>query len=652
MIAKWQRIVDLLARVINVPTGVITRLHPQEREFEILISSSNPENPYSVGGAYDLDAGYYCGEVIDNRQMKIIEDAHADPIWANGIEAKMGAISYLGCPLVWPDGEVFGVLCVVDTQANTYSETFQELMWQFKYAIDADLRIVIEADRQAHIEAALRENRQLLDAVISSSQSGIMAFRSVRDDAGEIVDFEWLLANPTAGQIVGRDVQHLIGHRLLVEMPGNRDEGLFKLYVQVVETGKILDHEHYYEHEGIRKWFRTTAVKMGDGFSVTFVDITKNKEAEQRLIEQNRFIEQVTDTAPYAIYVYDLVEERNVFANRYATQVMGMTKEKIKKEATAKEIQSRYHPEDKDIWMRFIKDVRQLKGNEVVSAEFRMRLMGDQDARWHWMRFWVTPFKYGPNGEVHQTLGMVLDVNDQKFAQQQAMNFALQQEKIRIMSDFIRDVSHEFRTPLSGINVATYLLRKRRDPEHIDEYTRRVEEHSRELMRLVETLLTMSRLDSESELPFDRVDINETVDKLVQNMADDAREKGVSIRQNLDSGFPDAVANMHYILTALEKVLDNAIRHTPEGGTITLSTRADDDEIIIEVRDTGEGIPPDIMPHIFDRFYRGDTAHSTRGFGLGLAIVKRIIDMHEGEIAVQSEFGKGACFTIKLPALL
>ncbi|MEA5619633.1 PAS domain S-box protein [Cronbergia sp. UHCC 0137] len=144
------------------------------------------------------------------------------------------------------------------------------------------------------VQNALQNSEMQLSGVLNSSLDGIMAFGSVRNDQGKIIDFEWLLSNPTAYQIVGRE--NLIGKRLLAELPGNKEEGLFDLYVKVVETGEPIQRQFYYNHDKIEYWFENIAVKLGDGFAVTFRNITANKKAEQALQILNKQLEErITD---------------------------------------------------------------------------------------------------------------------------------------------------------------------------------------------------------------------------------------------------------------------------------------------------------------------------------------------------------------------
>ncbi len=142
------------------------------------------------------------------------------------------------------------------------------------------------------IQEALKSSQIQLTSVLNSSLDGIMAFRAVRDRQGMIIDFEWLLSNPAACQMVGRSSEQLIGKRLLVEMPGNLKEGLFDQYVNVVESEKPYKREFYYNHDGIESWFENVAVKLEDGFAVTFRDITAIRQSEQAIQQVNQQLQE------------------------------------------------------------------------------------------------------------------------------------------------------------------------------------------------------------------------------------------------------------------------------------------------------------------------------------------------------------------------
>jgi PAS domain S-box-containing protein len=139
-----------------------------------------------------------------------------------------------------------------------------------------------EAEYQARVaEQALRESEARFRILHETSPDGFMILHSVRNEAGEIEDFAWDYVNPSAERLVGHPAEELRGRRLLEVFPGNRDEGLFDLYLEVVETGEPRQTEVRYSHEHLDLWLRVTAAQLGDGFAVSFTDISLRKRAEE-----------------------------------------------------------------------------------------------------------------------------------------------------------------------------------------------------------------------------------------------------------------------------------------------------------------------------------------------------------------------------------
>jgi len=134
-----------------------------------------------------------------------------------------------------------------------------------------------QSDRPAVSSGSVEYERDLLARVVQSSLNGIMALKAIRNDDGEIADFEWLLVNFMAEQMLGRSQQDLLGARLLEVVPGDRENGLFDRYVSVVESGQSMEHEHHFGDDDHQGWFRITGVKLDDGIVVTFGDITEYK---------------------------------------------------------------------------------------------------------------------------------------------------------------------------------------------------------------------------------------------------------------------------------------------------------------------------------------------------------------------------------------
>ena len=216
---------------------------------------------------------------------------------------------------------------------------------------------------------------------------------------------------------------------------------------------------------------------------------------------------------------------------------------------------------------------------------------------------------------------------------------------------FTADASHELRTPLALMRTTTELaLRRERTPEEYREFLRGIEAEVGQMTALTESLLEMARADSNGfHLPMAPTDLNRVVMEAAeqcQTLAD-----GKRIRLTADPAPTPAVANVDR--TAMRRVLlillDNALKHTPEGGSVTVAARGLDGQVGLSVADTGEGISPEALPHIFERFYRSDPARSGgSGFGLGLSIAQAIAQAHGTRIQVESARGAGARFTIVL----
>ncbi len=171
-----------------------------------------------------------------------------------------------------------------------YSESFDKWFSVSAYCPSKGRFVTVFEDITGRVRAEekRRETQEMLEGVLETSPLSIMVFSAVRDRSGEIVDFEWVMANPSAARTVGRTPEDLVGRRLLDVTPGNRDTGLFDAYVNVVESASPWRTEQYYEQDGIVAWFDIAAVKLGDGFVVTYDDVTDRKESERRLKRANR----------------------------------------------------------------------------------------------------------------------------------------------------------------------------------------------------------------------------------------------------------------------------------------------------------------------------------------------------------------------------
>ena len=217
---------------------------------------------------------------------------------------------------------------------------------------------------------------------------------------------------------------------------------------------------------------------------------------------------------------------------------------------------------------------------------------------------------------------------------------------------FTADAAHELRTQLSIISARAEAARGRpREPEYDRRVLDDVYEESQRLRGLVESLLTLARIDAGQPLTLGPVDLEDLVAATAERIAPRAHERGLELRTLIEETAP--VAGDHTWLTQLLlNLLDNAVRHTPPGGRVTLSLEPAPDGVAVRVADTGEGIATEHLPHVFERFYRADRARTraSGGTGLGLAICGWVAEAHHGRLMVESDLGHGTVFTLWLPA--
>lgn len=224
----------------------------------------------------------------------------------------------------------------------------------------------------------------------------------------------------------------------------------------------------------------------------------------------------------------------------------------------------------------------------------------------------------------------------------------------QIRRDFAANVSHELRTPLAGIKAVIETLAEGAidDREAAADFLTRADSEVDRLIQLVEELLDLSRIES-GEVPLNPrpTDVDGLVAEVVERLRPQAERKHVNLSVALSAKAGIAVIDPDRVERALVNLVQNAIKFTPEGGSVTVAALREADEVILRVSDTGIGIDTAALPRVFERFYKADPSRAGRaGSGIGLAIVKHAVEAHGGSVGVESELGRGSTFTVKLPA--
>jgi signal transduction histidine kinase len=336
-------------------------------------------------------------------------------------------------------------------------------------------------------------------------------------------------------------------------------------------------------------------------------------EASRRQAEEARRIQDLTlGSMQEGVLLLD-GGWRTVFANEALERHLGARPEAL----------AQLFPVGIREMVRRVADTRSIEATEL-----------DIGAPTRWLRITATPA--GSDGSV---LVVVTDITEPRRIE-------------AVRRDFVANASHELKTPAASIQAAAETVRHAigDDPIAATRFAAQLERDAIRLSRIISDLLDLSRLEAGSDLR-ERVRLDELVSEEVGASRGHAGEGQLTLE--LDVAAPVAVTGSARDLSLLiRNLVDNAIRHTPAGGTIHVRLDRADGSALLTVMDTGVGIPSRDLPRIFERFYRVDRARSreTGGTGLGLAIVRHVVENHGGTVEVRSELGRGSTFEVRLPA--
>ena len=220
-----------------------------------------------------------------------------------------------------------------------------------------------------------------------------------------------------------------------------------------------------------------------------------------------------------------------------------------------------------------------------------------------------------------------------------------------LKTDFFSNVSHEMKTPLAVIqNYAQLLQKENLTEEERLEYTDSILQSTRKLSSLITNILKLNKLEKQTIRPApEQYDLCQQLCDCALQFEDAWEKKDLEFIAELEDRII-IQADPGLLELVWTNLLSNAVKFTPPGGTVTLTQTSDEKEVTVSVSDTGCGMDEKTLRHIYDKFYQGDSSHSTEGNGLGLALVQRILQLSNGTIAVKSRVGQGSAFTVRLPA--
>jgi len=380
------------------------------------------------------------------------------------------------------------------------------------------------------------------------------------------------------------------------------------------------------------------------GGVVVFRDITERKQAEEALKVSEQRLKLALDSAETGIWELDLVNDK-AYRNLRHDQIFGY--QLLQPDWGYEIFLTHVVPEDREAVK---KSFEEAFATGDFSIECRI-IWADKSI--HWISAQGRAFR-NDRGDLVRMMGTVADVTERKWAEEAIVRAKEEAERgSKFKDQFLSTMSHELRTPLNAILGFSELLPDERYGalnERQRRYIRHIHTSGKHLLSLINDILDLSKIEAgRLELAFESVRVETAFAEVLGTMRPLADKKSQTLSQDAETGL-SVRADATRFRQVLMNLVGNAIKFTPEGGRIELAARRMDGNVRLEVRDTGPGIPPEEQKRIFEAFYRlRQSDKLTEGTGLGLTITQRLVELHGGQLGLESQAGQGSCFYFSLP---
>ena len=519
------------------------------------------------------------------------------------------------------------------------------------HAVSAEINIEVVHDangKPLHFQSILRDisERLRLETALRDQYLELDGFFSVALDLLCIADMQgrFLKVNKAWETTLGFPVKEL-ENRLFFDFVHPDDIAATReALAQLEQQSNVLNFTNRYRcQDGSYRYIEWRSHPAGNILYAAARDITERKRMEESLRESEEKYRWLAENISDGILIYDAVQSKITYASAtYDSQngrpigtSLGMDLDTIR---------DKIHAEDRAAVFQTIVDAI-VSQRTTATYTYRAKHTAGHYA-WHEDH---AGLHYAPDGTLLTIHITSRDITQRKQAQQQEFDLLLEKERTRLLTRFVQDAAHEFRTPLSIITTSSYLLSRLDDPQQRILKADQIGVEVNHITELVDMLLLMAKLESTEALRHSPIDINGLLEAEAQRIAS-SYPHPPRLELKLADKPLSALGDATYLAHACYQLLDNAFRFTPSDGRVAVTVIYTENQVCVEISDTGIGIPEDDLPHIFEIFWRRDEAHSTPGLGLGLPIARRIIEHHGGQINVTSAVGQGSRFCFTLPA--
>ena len=539
-VGGWQKIVNVIAEIFKVPAALVMKV--ELSEITVFVSSESQGNPYERGEKARLNTGLYCETVMETRQRLLVPDALADKKWNANPDIELGMISYLGFPIAWPGGEIFGTICVLDRKNNSFSDLHERLLVQFRDAIESDLKTLSDLDVRLNEETRAR---------LAEAERSRRALLSIIED---------------------------------------------------------------------------------------------RQQAEEALRESERRYREMLQNVQLVALMLD-ERGRLTFCNDFLLELTGWQREEI----TGADWFETFLPPDvrkqsKPFFFNALQqgDIQEHVENEIVTRSGERRLIR-----------WSNTVMRDPQGRAIGATSIGEDITERKRAREALENAQAELAhvtRVATLGEMTASIAHEINQPLGAIaNSASACLRWL-DAQKLEEARRSASRVISESHRASEIIGRIRALVKKAPPRKDWLDVNETIHEVIALADSEVQRNGVALEIQLSDDLPLILADRIQLQQVILNLMMNAMEamNGPGEGPrelVVSSMRNEPQGVIVSVRDSGPGLDPQGLDHLFDAFY----TTKPHGLGMGLAISRSLIEAHGGRLWASVNQPHGAVFQFTLP---
>jgi len=514
------------------------------------------------------------------------------------------------------------------------------------------------SDRKSY-ERALRNQRDRFTTLFDNLPTPVVHGELYPEEENEV---RIANVNTAFEDVFGYEAEATEGEKVVdLIVPDDRTEEALNLNETISDAGTIEAEVERQTADGIRS-FRLQATRRDQAegnveIYAIYSDITERKRMEKKLRRREEWLRSITQNISDGIF-RSTPEQGLVYANQAYVDMFGYDRVEELYEIDSGEMYA--DPEERERLLRIENEQGSFDGIEV---EFQRR---DGST---FIGLVNSTVVHDENGDPLYYDGAITNITERKRREEELQEAKEKAEEAnRLKSAFLANMSHEIRTPLTSIigfaeAIGTALAETQKESsaptlntnsfEDVERFARLIERSGQHLLETLNSVLDLSKLEAGSmNLTLERVDgateVRETAELFERRAAEDGVELDIEVAESslwtrADRGALERVLN---------NLLSNAVKFTEDGGTIITRAYRSDDTVTFEIEDTGVGIDPEFLPHLFDAFKQEsqgpDRTHE--GSGLGMAVTKKLVERMHGSIDVESEVGEGTCFTIELPS--